>query len=190
MSALPETIYTEGIIPQSEWSDKDGWAGHIEQIDTTNAKLSIFIYVFGNATQCSKVSKLDFANVIIEPDEKSKIQYSKGIDRNVAWSFYSLNSDADDPLDKYFEDENNQVPNPNFIFHTPSECQWMQCLQDSIKQHYRNVTVDVVDAKTQTNHHCQMNHHMHRRTTTCTCVHTPIYVLNIQSYNYLPLAKN
>ena len=50
-----------------------------------------------------------------------------GIDRNVAWSFYSLNSDADDPLE-YFEDENNQVQNPNFIFRTPSECQWMQCL--------------------------------------------------------------
>jgi len=68
-----------------------------------------FIYVFGNATQCYKANKPDFANVNVVQDKSPRIQYSKGINRNVAWSFYSLKLDPNDPLDKYFQDENNQV---------------------------------------------------------------------------------
>ena len=41
LSALPETIFTERIIPQSERSDEYGYAGHIEQIYPTNATLTL-----------------------------------------------------------------------------------------------------------------------------------------------------
>lgn len=113
------------------------------------------MYVFGNATQCSRADKPDFANVIVVQDKSPRIQYSKGIDRNVAWSFYSLNSEANDPLDKYFQDENNQVLIHNFIFPILTEFERMKCLQSSIVQHYPKVSVKSDDAITQTKHHCQ-----------------------------------
>ena len=154
LSALPETIFTENIIPKSEWSEH-GCAGHIEQIESTITTLSMFIYVFGNATPCSKVNKHQFANVVVRQDKNPRIKFSEGIARNVAWSFFSLNSNVNDPLDKYFKDRNNQCLHFNFSFPIPAESQRIKCLQISIARHYPNLSTESVDATTQTKRHCQ-----------------------------------
>ena len=116
--------------------------------------------MFGNATQCSKVDNNDFARVlVVQQDENPTITLSEGITRNVAWSFFSLNSNANDPLDKYFADQKNRCLRYNYSFPIPSESQRIECLQRSITKHYErqypNLSMGSVDATTQTKRYCQ-----------------------------------
>lgn len=154
LAALSETLYMQKIIPRSEWCE-DGWAGCIEQIEQSEPTntLSMFIYKFHDATQCSKANGSDFANVFLEHSNPRK--YPEGVDRNVAWSFYSLNSAADDSLEKYFKGEFNEIPTDNFTFPTPVEFQRRDCLLLSIQRQYPNISVKFVDATSQTQCHCQ-----------------------------------
>jgi len=154
LAALSETLYMQKIIPRSEWCE-DGWAGCIEQIEQSEPTntLSMFIYKFHDATQCSKANGSDFANVFLEHSNPRK--YPEGVDRNVAWSFYSLNSAADDSLEKYFKGEFNEIPTDNFTFPTPVEFQRRDCLLLSIQRQYPNISVKFVDSTSQTQCHCQ-----------------------------------
>lgn len=50
-----------------------------------------------------------------------KVEHSYSIKRYVAWSFYSLEIDPDDPLDNYFVDNEHKYLRDNLLLRVPSE---------------------------------------------------------------------
>lgn len=151
LDALPS-----GIIPKSEWSD-DGYMGCIERIQTKKANLPIFVYVFGKTTQCSKANNNNLSGVGYEEkeDTSDRISHPSLMNKNVAWSFFTLNSDPG-AHHEYFQDENCQILKIPCYFPSSYEYERVESLKESILQHYGNkVSVKLGDPKSQTKRYCE-----------------------------------
>ena len=94
------------------------------------AKKLIFIYVFGHGEKCSSTNNSNFKKLNLVLDE-SGIKYSYCINRNVAWSFYSLN-DQNNDLKQYFKDTRCQIPHNNLVYKSVAESKRKERLKVSI----------------------------------------------------------
>lgn len=151
------SVLPQGILPITEWHEDGRWAGKIKKIFPSKSNKAIFTYTFDSAVRCSSADMtLHFENVHIENETKLKIEHSYSIKRNVAWSFYSLEIDPDDPLDNYFVNNEHKYLRDNLILRVPNdESERMDCLLLCITRHYKKVKVSNVKAITQTDHYCE-----------------------------------
>ena len=85
---------------------------------------------------CSVATEADFVDVNF-PIVEMKLP-EMAVKRNVGWSFFTLNSDANDDLTKYFENEKGKVLKQNFCFPQPeSEARRIDCLLSTINSKYK-----------------------------------------------------
>ena len=104
---------------------------HLQRI----GRFSIFLFLFENKTRCSAATETDFANVDFPHAQMSLPALA--VNRNVAWSFFTLNETLNDDLGKYFEQSNGKTLKDCFCFPKPDyEDQRMTCLLPTIRCHY------------------------------------------------------
>ena len=92
------------------------FSGHIEHLGTIG-RFSIFLFVFEKVTKCSEASRNDFSGVDFPSEDMKFPEIS--LQRNVAWSFFSLNNKSEDKLQNYFTDPRNQVLRVDFCYPQP-----------------------------------------------------------------------
>ena len=106
--------------------------GSIDDLGPTHDNSRVYVYKFDYTQPCSEVSSTD---VIIYEQKDKYIEIPTGIRRNVAWSFYSLNSDATFDVGKDFESGKLKHP---FVYPQPAmEKERMDPLLETIRQQYK-----------------------------------------------------
>ena len=115
---------------------------------------AVFVFMFDGVTLCSTASNKDFAGVRFPVSEFSLPQ--EGIDRNVAWSFFTLKPELDYTD---FVDSDRKVVVKSFVYPIPkNENMRMQRLQAAIVKHYNGeYDIEKVDTPRETDHFCQFS---------------------------------
>ena len=106
--------------------------GSIDDLGPTHTKLRVYVFKFDNTQPCSEVSSTD---VIIYERKRDYIEIPTAVRRNVAWSCYSLISDA--TFDVANDFESGQLKQP-FVYPEPTtEKERMDPLLETIRQQYK-----------------------------------------------------
>lgn len=133
--------------------------GELKRFDSIG-KYSIFVFIFNTMTPCSSAKEADFIHVDF-PIAEMKLP-EMALTTNVGWSFFSLNPDASDNLEKYFVDKKRLLLNPVILFPIPNnEDHRIQCLLTTIKRKYQlpNTLADAekVVPQLETDGYCQFS---------------------------------
>ena len=109
--------------------------GELKRFDSIG-KYSIFVFIFNTMTPCSSAKEADFVDVSFPTVEMKLPEIA--LTTNVGWSFFSLNPDTSDNLEKYFVDKKRTLLKPVFRFPQPySEDHRIECLLTTIKRKYQ-----------------------------------------------------
>ena len=123
-------------------------------------KLIIFLYVFKQQTPCSEAVDQDFDEASVDITDLMKIQWNDlKVDKNMAWSFFSLNDDIDYDVNKDF---NGASVRSDYEYRIPvAESQRSLPLLLTVKQYVRNHSipahVEMVDPTLAYNKGCQFS---------------------------------
>ncbi|XP_065882461.1 uncharacterized protein [Dysidea avara] len=133
-------------------------------LEINSKSLKIFVYLFGRLTKCSDASASNFDGVLSVEDTSPAMQFSKTLNRNVGWSYFSLVEDPEYDLQNDFSGDisgTNLNLHFGYTFPIAKESKRRNCLLENIKSYYsskgKDITVMLVDAITQTQGYCQFS---------------------------------
>lgn len=112
-------------------------AGSIEDLGPTYPDLCIYVFKLSETKICSDTCSEVDEELIMYRDPNNYITMPRGISRNTAWSFYSLEGDASFDIEEHFVSRGTLYLKDTFLYPVPvSEDKRMDVLLKAIDEYY------------------------------------------------------